>query len=460
MERLFYNLKKFKNKIALISQNEKKYTYEEVEKESKILSSKVDSNSTIVIIGSNTIECILGYIAFMKSDNLIILLDENFKIDYIKKIIKKYQPNYVFSPNKTLIKLKKYNTIFSGKDFSLIKTRYKTLKKKNKINYLLLSTSGTTQSPKFVRLSHKNIINNTNDIIRYLKINSKHTTITTMPMAYSYGLSIINTHLHSGSTIIINNKTIFDRSFWNFFKKYKITSFGGVPTLYENLKRLQFDKFKFTYLKYLTQAGGKIEDATLRYFGNSCKKMNIEFWTMYGQTEASPRMSYLKWRNFFLKYGSIGKPLEGTKFKIMNDKRKIINKSNIVGELIFYGKNVSLGYSNNLKDLNKGDVNKGKLFTGDLAYKDDSGHYYIVGRKNRISKIFGLRINLDDVEKHLKKKKYQIKCVQDNKFLRILVKKNYNLGKIKEIIFNFCNINKEYIHISKVKKITSTNYFK
>ena len=163
MERLFYNLKKFKNKIALISQNEKKYTYEEVEKESKILSSKVDSNSTIVIIGSNTIECILGYIAFMKSDNLIILLDENFKIDYIKKIIKKYQPNYVFSPNKTLIKLKKYNTIFSGKDFSLIKTRYKTLKKKNKINYLLLSTSGTSQSPKFVRLSRKNIINNTNE---------------------------------------------------------------------------------------------------------------------------------------------------------------------------------------------------------------------------------------------------------------------------------------------------------
>ena len=460
MDRLFYNLKKYKNKIALISQNEKKYTYKEVDEASKVLSSKIDNNSTIVIIGSNKIECILGYIAFMKSDNLVILLDENFKINYIETIIKKYKPNYIFSPNKITIKLKKYNNIFLGRNFSLLRTNYKNYKKKNKINCLLLSTSGTTQSPKFVRLSHKNLITNTNDIIKYLKINSKHKTITTMPMAYSYGLSIINTHLHAGSTIIVNNKTVFDRSFWNLFKKYKITSFGGVPQLFENLKKLQFNKFKFTYLKYITQAGGKVEDATLKYFGKSCKKMNIELCTMYGQTEASPRMSYLKWKNFFLKYGSVGQPLKGSSFKIMNDRGKIIQSSNIIGELIFYGKNVSLGYSSSLKDLNKGDVNKGRLFTGDLAYRDDSGHYYIVGRKNRISKIFGLRISLDDIENHLKKYKYQVKCIQDNKFLKILIKKNYNFEKIKEIIFNLCNTNKEYIYISKVKKFITTSYFK
>ena len=281
-----------------------------------------------------------------------------------------------------------------------------------------------------------------------------------MPMAYSYGLSILNTHLHSGATIIINKKTIFDRSFWSLFKKHKITSFGGVPQFYENLKKIRFDKLKFKYLKYITQAGGKVEDSTLKYLGQSCKKMNIMLYIMYGQTEASPRMSYLKWKNFFLKYGSIGQPLIGCSFRIINEKDQIIKKPNIVGELIFYGKNVSLGYSTGLRDLKKGDINKGKLSTGDLAYRDKNRHYYIVGRKNRISKIFGLRISLDDIESHLKKHKYQIRCTQDNKFLKILIKKSYNLKKIKKIIFNFCNINKEYINISKVKKFTSNNYFK
>ena len=203
-----------------------------------------------------------------------------------------------------------------------------------------------------------------------------------------------------------------------------------------------------------------MDEEILKFFGKVCKQKKIKFYIMYGQTEASPRMSYLNWKYFFSKLGSIGKPLDGCKFELINNKNKIINKNYHSGELLFYGKNVSLGYANNFQDLLKGNINKGKLFTGDIGYKDNDGFYFITGRKNRISKIFGLRINLDDIEKFLKKNNIISKCLIDNKILKILIIKNYSSRYIKSILSNFLNINKNYILVSRVKKYPRQNIFK
>jgi long-subunit acyl-CoA synthetase (AMP-forming) len=171
-------------------------------------------------------------------------------------------------------------------------------------------------------------------------------------------------------------------------------------------------------------------------------------------------MSYLEWNKFYNKIGSIGKPLRGSKFKIISDTGRQIKKPFFVGELIYFGKNVSLGYAKNLKDLRKGDINKGKLFTGDLAYIDNDNYYFIRGRKNRISKIFGIRIDLDDIEKELKKNSYKVKCVPDNQYLKILIMRNYNIETIRKIIQRYYGINKNFIHILKIDKFVNTNYFK
>ena len=159
-------------------------------------------------------------------------------------------------------------------------------------------------------------------------------------------------------------------------------------------------------------------------------------------------------------YESIGKPLKGSKFKIIDKRKKYINKPFMNGELVYYGENVSLGYAHSLKDLNKGNINKGKLYTGDLAYKDKQGYFYIVGRKNRFSKIFGKRIDLDDIEKKLNKDNFKIKCIPDNKFLKIEIINDYNLDEIKKVINNLYGINQNFILIQKVKKFTHQNYFK
>ena len=122
-----------------------------------------------------------------------------------------------------------------------------------------------------------------------------------MPLAYSYGLSILNSHLVTGGAIVLNNRSIIDKIFWQNLKRYKVNSFGGVPEFYQYLKRIDFEKLLTKSIKYLTQAGGKLDEKTLKYFGNICKKNNIKFYVMYGQTEAAPRMSCLNWKDFFLK---------------------------------------------------------------------------------------------------------------------------------------------------------------
>ena len=461
-----FNIKNIKkNKLALIGPNNLKYTYGDILVKSKEINSYLEKNSLILIVCKNTVESIVGYISFLDNNHITIIMDHSFKEEYVNKIINLYKPHYIYS-DKFFFKQNSFNEkIFSYINFNLYKTSFKKKLKSNNKNYILLSTSGTTQNPKFVRLSKSNIRNNTKDIRKYLKINENHTAITTMPMGYSYGLSIINTHLYAKAKILVNELTIFEKNFWKKIKKYKITSLNGVPQFYEYLMRLKIDNFSINEIKYFTQAGGKLSQNIISYFSSICKKNKSKFFIMYGQTEASPRMSYLDPRKIDIKKESIGKPIRGTVFKIFDKRNKIIKKAFSEGELIFEGKNVSLGYANNFNDLNKGDVNKGKLFTGDIVYKDKDNYYFIIGRKNRFSKIFGIRVNLDDIEKKLKEKNYIVKCLTNSQFLEIRVQnKDYNFDEIKNIIKDYTGINKNFISIEKVQNLNSLfklkNYIK
>lgn len=460
MYKIFENINEFKKKIALVDINDKIFTYNDILKISYKINSNIKKKSVILIIVSNNAESIIGYISFVRSQNLSILLDKSFKNKFAYKIVKKYKPNYIFSPKNFFNESFLRKRIYKGNDYELYETNYKSSKYINKKNLILLATSGTTQNPKLVRLSNLNIMQNTENIAKYLKINSKHTTITTMPMGYSYGLSIINTHLHRGSRIIVNDKSVFNKIFWKKISKYKITSFGGVPNFYEILKKLKFENFHLPFLKYLTQAGGELNIDTLKYFEKICRRKGIKFIVMYGQTEASPRMSYLASEKLSKNLGSVGRPLNKSFFRIIDEKKNFITKPNKIGELVFYGKNVCLGYANNYKDLKKGDINKGRLFTGDLAFKSKRGYYYITGRKNRFSKIFGIRLNLDDIENYFKRKNYKMKCLQDDNNLKIVIKNNYDFNKIKKIVFKSYGISPNHVVINKVKSFMTENYYK
>jgi len=449
MFRIFNSLAKFKKRTALVSENNS-ISYQDLIKKSDKIKKTIKGKTVCLMIAQNNQNFIISYVAFLRKKKVItILIDETFGQEFIQNLLKIYKPNYVLSPSKYFNLFSKENSIFNLGDYSIFETSSKIHNKLNFKNYLLLSTSGTTQSPKFVRLSSLNLENNVKKIQKYLNIKSNQTTITTMPIGYSYGLSILNTHLSAGAKIFINNRSIFEKEFWNNIKKQKINSFGGVPEFYDYLKKIDFKKRVSKSIKYLTQAGGKLSTDSLKYFGKVCEKNKIKFYIMYGQTEASPRMTYLDWKSFFKKIGSVGKPLKGYKVALQDIRGKKITTPEKKGEIVFSGKNVCLGYATSFLDLQKGDENKGILKTGDLGKFDKSNHLFVLQRKDKYIKFFGKRCNLTDVEKFLKKNSCKCKCYYENPNIVVSLKHNYNSKKIKKLLSNFLRVNSNFITVKK-----------
>ena len=275
---------------------------------------------------------------------------------------------------------------------------------------LLLTTSGSTGSPKLVRQTYNNILANTKSIVEYLQLDATERPITTLQMNYTYGLSIINTHMWVGASIILTKKNLMQQEFWQQFKAYGATSFGGVPYTYEMLERLRFFRMDLPSLRTMTQAGGKLPPESHRRFAEYAVETGRHFVVMYGQTEATARMSYLPWQKSLEKYGSMGVAIPGGKFCIIDVDGKEITESEVIGELVYEGQNVTMGYAACGEDLAKGDEWHGRLVTGDMAKFDADGYYYITGRKKRFLKIFGSRVNLDEVEGLIKSAYTEMDC--------------------------------------------------
>jgi acyl-coenzyme A synthetase/AMP-(fatty) acid ligase len=192
------------------------------------------------------------------------------------------------------------------------------------------------------------------------------------------------------------------KEFWNFFKDQEATSFGGVPYTYEMLDKLRFYRMKLPSLRTMTQAGGKITPELHEKFAAYAKEHGKNFVVMYGASEATSRMGYLPPEKAVEKKGSMGIPIPGGKFKIVGADGNEITEPLTTGELVYEGKNVTLGYAECGEDLVKGDERNGILETGDMAQFDSDGYYYIVGRKKRFLKIYGNRVNLDEIDRLIK----------------------------------------------------------
>lgn len=455
---LFKSFNKFSKKIALISSNSGNLTYQNLIKETNKFKKIIPKRSLVLIITSNSFAPIISYIAGIKNDFVSILVDIKTNEQNIANIIKSYKPTFLILPKNSLFKFsKKKNLVYTFYDYSIIK-RVDSRKViiDNELS-VLMPTSGSMGSQKFVKISKRNLKSNTESIIKYLRINSKDRSITNMPFSYSYMLSIINTHLQCGGSIMVTNCTMLQKEFWIELAKCKISIFNGVPYIYEILIRLGLEKFDMSHIKTFTQAGGKLDEQYLRKLIKFCKIKNKKFIVMYGQTEASPRMTYLNWKNCENKIGSIGKAIPFTKIWISDDRKKKINKPFQVGELTFSGKNVSSGYANKWSDLNKKYEKKNILYTGDLAYFDKERFFYIKGRKNRIFKIFGNRVNLDEIELRMKKKNYDVAVREIKNKLNIFYEKSYSKLKIVKNINDIIEQDKFEFNCIKVKKFPRTN---
>ncbi|MER6513057.1 AMP-binding protein [Nonomuraea sp. NPDC001636] len=251
---------------------------------------------------------------------------------------------------------------------------------------VLLATSGSTGNPKLVRLSREAVAANAAAIASALSIMPGEIAPTSLPLHYSYGLSVLNSHLHAGATVVLTEAGLLERSFWTHLDEHKCTSLAAVPYQYEMLRRLRFDRAEHPTIRTLTQAGGRLSPELVSLFAAQADR----FFVMYGQTEATARIAVLPPDRLADKPGSAGQAVPGGRLTIDG------------GEIVYHGPNVMMGYAETAADLAGPDELGGVLRTGDLGRLDDEGFLYVTGRLRRIAKIFGVRVNLDDVEQLLR----------------------------------------------------------
>lgn len=255
-------------------------------------------------------------------------------------------------------------------------------------------------------------------------------------MNYTFCISIINTHIYVGGTVLLTKRMVIQSEFWKFFKENNCTSLSGVPYTYEMLKRLKFVEKELPSLRTLTQAGGKMSSELHREYAEWAERKGCRFVIMYGACEATARMGWLPPEKAVEKIGAMGIPIPGGRFEVIDECGVLIDVPFKVGELVYYGKNVTLGYAVNASDLIKGDERNGRYLTGDMAFKDAEGFYYIVGRKKRFIKMYGNSVNLDDCENLLKQKfgDIELACGGIDDLLYIFVSKSEQLMEIEKYL--------------------------
>ncbi len=265
---------------------------------------------------------------------------------------------------------------------------------------VLLSTSGSTGDPKLVRLSARNIASNANAIAEYLGITPADRAATTLPLHYSYGLSVLNSYLAAEASLLLVRQSVIDPVFWNEARAARVTSLALVPHQFELLAHGGFTGTELPSLRYMTQAGGKLAPDLVSRFDAMSRLNDWELFIMYGQTEAAPRISFVPPEALPAAADTIGRAIPGGRLWLAAEDGTEIKTPGHPGELVYAGPNVMMGYAITRADLERGqDVTD--LHTGDVAERTDAGYFRIVGRHKRFVKLYGLRISLDQIEAFL-----------------------------------------------------------
>lgn len=437
-----WDLERFSSAVALIDEFGEQLTYSQLNTAANTLAGAVGKRCLVFSLCRNEIGSVIGYVGFLNNGIVSVQLSAHLEYGLLKNLLAAYEPAFIWTPQDQVERFEGMEAVYSAHNYTLLQAGYEKYYPLHEELGLLITTSGSTGSPKFVRQSYTNLLDNAQAIAEYLKLDATERPITTLPMNYVYGLSIINSHLLVGATVLLTDKGLMQKEFWNFFKEAKATSFGGVPYTYEMLDKLRFYRMKLPSLRTMTQAGGKITPELHEKFAKYAEAQGKNFVVMYGAAEATSRMGYLPPERALEKKGSMGIPIPGGRFFLKGGDGKEITEPFTTGELVYEGKNVTLGYAECGEDLIKGDERHGVLETGDMAQFDADGYYYIVGRKKRLLKIYGNRVNLDEVDRMIKGQ-FEIEAASSgvDDHLYIFVTDEKLSAPVKEFIANKTKLN-------------------
>ena len=386
------------DRVAAIDDEARSLTYGDLSAVCDRVGSVVEGRRVALVLARNSLDCLAACVALMQNGVVPLLVDSASEPAVLARFVELYRPEYVACPVEAVDSFEGFAPSLDLGTYRLVTSVAEFAELVHPDLALLMPTSGSTGSPKLVRQSRANLRANGESIIDYLGISEDDRPITSLQMHYTYGYSVVNSHLMVGATLLVTDRSVMEKPFWSFVTEHGATSFAGVPYTYQMLQRLRFTRMPLPALRTLTQAGGKMTPALITEFAQHAVQAGVAFFVMYGQTEATARMSYVPSDRALDKAGSIGIPVPGGEFFLVGGDGQVIDEVGVEGELGYRGPNVTMGYAQSRADLETGDERDGSLLTGDVAFRDSEGYYYITGRRNRYVKLFGKRVSLDDVE--------------------------------------------------------------
>ncbi|MDH6461187.1 acyl-CoA synthetase (AMP-forming)/AMP-acid ligase II [Micromonospora sp. A200] len=367
----------------------------------------------VLVTGANTVDALVGYLAGLHGGHPVLLVPGDGPAT--RALTEAYDPDVVIGPVDGV--------------WTLHERRIGSAHELHPDLALLLSTSGSTGSPKLVRLSHTNLQANAESIAEYLGVRETDRAATSLPLHYCYGLSVVNSHLARGAALVLTDRSVADDCFWELFRQARATSFAGVPYTFDLLDRVGFAAMNLPHLRYVTAAGGRLVPEKVVRVAELGRRSGWDLFVMYGQTEATARMAYLPPDLAATRPEAIGVPVPGGEFRLA----ALPEQPDGVGELVYAGPNVMLGYAERPADLASGRTVT-ELHTGDLARRGPDGLYELVGRRSRFAKILGLRVDPQRVEALLAAHDVDAACLGADDELLVAVAGEMDPARVRRLV--------------------------
>ena len=420
--------------LAAIDAAGNRLTYGELCYFSKMLEQAMPFRSLLFLLTENNVGGIAWSIGCMGAKQVPLILNAHTEEGLFQNLMEIYRPPYICVPAGNPM-IGQFKMVMEAFGYVLLATGNEPCPMHEELSHLL-PTSGSTGSPKLVRHKYENIEAAALNISTFFELTNNDRPLLVLPLYYTMGLSIVFSHLYAGAIILATNQSMTDRAFWQFLKEQKATSFTGVPYSFEILNLMRFFRMDLPDLQLLTQGGGKMPKALNQKFVDFCKTTGKRWIATYGQSEGTARMAWLPAEWAESKMGSIGRAVPNGEMFLIDSEGNTITEPNVQGEMCYRGKNVTMGYARQREDLLLGDERNGFLKTGDLAYQDEDGCFYIVGRMGRFLKLFGMRIGLDECEQIIKAK-FPIECAcvgNDEKMTVYITDENLTASVKEELV--------------------------
>ena len=404
---LFEIDKKDPRRPALVEESGAEVSYGELVSLFDALRKVLPQRELVFCLCRNVNASLAGFLGLYDNKDVCLLLSDGIDKGLLSTLDETYRPSYYWKPKESLVPVD-CQAIFDLGEYALFETGRKSPEMDSRLS-MLMTTSGTTGSPKLVRYKYGNIESNAKNVAAVFGWTKEERGIIDLPMQYTMGLNVICSHLYAGAAVLLTGSSLMNPKFWAYVKQQRGTNFTGVPFSYEVLKKLKFQKMDLPYLTTMAEGGGKLSDELFSSFAQFASDSGKRFFATFGTTETSARLAYLEPEEAVTHCGSIGRAIPEGELYLIDDNGNLIVQPNQEGELVYEGPNVTMGYAECKEDLLKGEEFNGVYHTGDLAKMDIDGNFYIVGRKKRFLKLFGLRVSLDQVERMIADE-FQIAC--------------------------------------------------